>query len=57
MRRSRRVIARETALAPAAPSHPALPPAAAEIDEVIREYAQAGVRHIVALRGDPVTGV
>jgi len=28
-----------------------------EIDEVIRGYHAAGVRHIVALRGDPVGGV
>ena len=29
----------------------------AEVDAVIAAYAQAGVRHIVALRGDPVGGV
>src|SRR5512136_1268766 len=29
----------------------------AEVDEVIRAYWQAGVRHIVALRGDPADGV
>jgi len=28
-----------------------------EVNEVIRSYAAAGVRHIVALRGDPVAGV
>ena len=28
-----------------------------EVDEVVRSYAAAGVRHIVALRGDPVAGV
>jgi methylenetetrahydrofolate reductase (NADPH) len=28
-----------------------------EVDAVIEAYAQAGVRHIVALRGDPVGGV
>ncbi len=28
----------------------------AEIDDVIRDYWKAGVRHIVALRGDPQTG-
>jgi methylenetetrahydrofolate reductase (NADPH) len=28
-----------------------------EIDDVIRGYREAGVRHIVALRGDPVGGV
>ncbi len=49
-------IARETALAPAA-HLTCVAASRAEIDEVIREYAQAGVRHIVALRGDPVTGV
>ena len=29
----------------------------AEIDEVIEAYADAGVRHIVALRGDPPAGI
>ena len=29
----------------------------AEVDEVARDYWQAGVRHIVALRGDPSAGV
>jgi len=29
----------------------------AEVDAVIRAYAQAGVRHIVALRGDPPGGI
>jgi methylenetetrahydrofolate reductase (NADPH) len=28
-----------------------------EVDDVIRSYAAAGVRHIVALRGDPVAGI
>lgn len=28
-----------------------------EVDEVIREYWEAGVRHIVALRGDPPSGM
>ena len=28
-----------------------------EVNVVIRGYAEAGVRHIVALRGDPVSGV
>ncbi|MEQ8747787.1 methylenetetrahydrofolate reductase [NAD(P)H] [Pyruvatibacter sp.] len=28
-----------------------------EIDDVIREYWEAGVRHIVALRGDPPSGI
>ncbi|WP_417485309.1 methylenetetrahydrofolate reductase [NAD(P)H] [Maricaulis salignorans] len=44
----------------------AIPPAAhltcvsatrAEVDEVIRDYRDAGVRHIVALRGDPPEGI
>jgi methylenetetrahydrofolate reductase (NADPH) len=29
----------------------------AEVDDVVRNYVAAGVRHIVALRGDPVGGV
>lgn len=29
----------------------------AETDEIIRDYWDMGVRHIVALRGDPVTGL
>src|SRR3954454_24606150 len=28
-----------------------------EVNEVVRSYWDAGVRHIVALRGDPVAGV
>jgi methylenetetrahydrofolate reductase (NADPH) len=28
-----------------------------EIDDVVRSYWEAGVRHVVALRGDPVTGI
>src|SRR5437762_6094838 len=28
-----------------------------EIDTVIRNYCAAGVRHIVALRGDPISGI
>jgi len=28
-----------------------------EVDDVVRAYAEAGVRHIVALRGDPLGGV
>src|SRR5215204_1375285 len=28
-----------------------------EIDEIIRAYCEAGVRHIVALRGDPIGGI
>ena len=29
----------------------------AEVDDVVRAYAAAGVRHIVALRGDPIGGI
>ncbi|MEL6292347.1 MAG: methylenetetrahydrofolate reductase [NAD(P)H] [Pseudomonadota bacterium] len=29
----------------------------AEVDEIVRDYWHAGVRHIVALRGDPPAGV
>jgi methylenetetrahydrofolate reductase (NADPH) len=29
----------------------------AEVDQVVRDYCAAGVRHIVALRGDPAGGV
>jgi methylenetetrahydrofolate reductase (NADPH) len=51
----KRIIA-ETALAPAA--HLTCVAAdRAEIDGVARSYVEAGVRHIVALRGDPVGGV
>jgi methylenetetrahydrofolate reductase (NADPH) len=51
----RRVIA-ETALTPAA--HLTCVAATREqIDSVIRDYWEAGVRHIVALRGDPLGGI
>ena len=51
----KRIIA-ETELAPAA--HLTCVAAdRAEVDHVIRSYVAAGVRHIVALRGDPVGGV
>jgi methylenetetrahydrofolate reductase (NADH) len=51
----KRIIA-ETPLAPAA--HLTCVAAdRAEVDAVIRSYVAAGVRHIVALRGDPVGGV
>jgi len=51
----KRIIA-ETPLAPAA--HLTCVAAdRAEVDGVIRSYVAAGVRHIVALRGDPVGGV
>jgi methylenetetrahydrofolate reductase (NADPH) len=49
-------LARETTLRPAA--HLTCVDASRdEIDEVVRDYAAVGVRHIVALRGDPKTGV
>jgi methylenetetrahydrofolate reductase (NADPH) len=49
-------LTRETALKPAA--HLTCVNASRdEIDAVIRDYAAAGVRHIVALRGDPPAGV
>src|ERR1700731_1781629 len=51
----KRIIA-ETPLAPAA--HLTCVAAdRAEVDGVIRSYVTAGVRHIVALRGDPIGGV
>jgi methylenetetrahydrofolate reductase (NADPH) len=51
----RRILA-ETALTPAA--HLTCVAATREqVDEVIRGYRAAGVRHIVALRGDPAGGV
>jgi methylenetetrahydrofolate reductase (NADPH) len=43
---------RETTLTPAA-HLTCVEASRAEVDEVIREYWAAGVRHIVALRGDP----
>ena len=48
-------IARETTLKPAA-HLTCVGAARAEVDEVIRDYCRAGVRHIVALRGDPPAG-
>jgi methylenetetrahydrofolate reductase (NADPH) len=51
----RRILA-ETALTPAA-HLTCVAAARAEIDDVIRAYQAAGVRHIVALRGDPTGGV
>ncbi|MGF1650964.1 MAG: methylenetetrahydrofolate reductase [NAD(P)H] [Hyphomicrobiaceae bacterium] len=49
-------IVRETNLAPAA--HLTCVGATRdEVDDVVRGYWQAGVRHIVALRGDPPAGV
>jgi methylenetetrahydrofolate reductase (NADPH) len=49
-------LVRETALKPAA--HLTCVAATRdEVDEVVRAYGEAGVRHIVALRGDPIGGV
>lgn len=48
-------LARETALTPAA-HLTCVGATRAEVDEVAREYWAAGVRHIVALRGDPPAG-
>jgi methylenetetrahydrofolate reductase (NADPH) len=50
----KRILA-ETMLTPAA-HLTCVAATCAEIDAVIGAYAQAGVRHIVALRGDPVGG-
>lgn len=51
----KRILA-ETALTPAA-HLTCVAATRAEIDDVIRNYCAAGVRHIVALRGDPVGGI
>jgi methylenetetrahydrofolate reductase (NADPH) len=51
----RRII-NETRLAPAA-HLTCVAASRPEVDEVIRSYAASGVRHIVALRGDPPGGV
>jgi methylenetetrahydrofolate reductase (NADPH) len=51
-----RRILEETALTPAA-HLTCVAATRAEIDGVIRGYWEAGVRHIVALRGDPAGGV
>lgn len=48
-------IIRETSLKPAA-HLTCVAATRAEVDEVLREYWDAGVRHIVALRGDPPGG-
>jgi|SRR5579872_3207724 len=50
--RTVRRILQETALIPAA-HLTCVAASRAEVDEVIRDYWDAGVRHIVALRGDP----
>ena len=49
-------IVEETALVPAA-HLTCVAATRAEVDAVIRSYGEAGVRHIVALRGDPLGGV
>jgi methylenetetrahydrofolate reductase (NADH) len=51
----KRILA-ETALVPAA-HLTCVAATCEEIDEVIRNYCAAGVRHIVALRGDPIGGI
>jgi methylenetetrahydrofolate reductase (NADPH) len=48
-------IVKETSLHPAA-HLTCVQATKAEVDEVIRDYWSAGVRHIVALRGDPPSG-
>ncbi|MGE0743220.1 MAG: methylenetetrahydrofolate reductase [NAD(P)H] [Hyphomonadaceae bacterium] len=57
--RTHRTVARiveETTLKPAA-HLTCVGAARAEIDDVLRDYWRAGVRHVVALRGDPPAGV
>ncbi len=49
-------IVKETSLKPAA-HLTCVAATRAEIDDIIRAYYEAGVRHIVALRGDPPEGV
>lgn len=51
-----RRIVNETDVAPAA-HLTCVEATRAQVDEVIRNYHAAGVRHIVALRGDPTAGV
>ncbi len=48
-------VVRETMVAPAA-HLTCVQATRAEVDEVARAYWQAGVRHVVALRGDPPAG-
>jgi methylenetetrahydrofolate reductase (NADPH) len=57
--RTHRTVARivkDTALKPAA-HLTCVAATRAQVDEVLREYWAAGVRHIVALRGDPPGGI
>lgn len=48
-------IVNETALTPAA-HLTCVAASREEVDEIVRNYHDAGVRHIVALRGDPISG-
>src|ERR1700761_6030426 len=48
-------IVQETALVPAAPLTCVGSPRT-EVDEVVRQYRDAGVRHVVSLRGHPPAG-
>src|ERR1700760_1814065 len=49
-------LTREPELLPAA-HLPCAGPSRGEIDEIVDRYHEVGVRHIVALRGDPATGI
>jgi methylenetetrahydrofolate reductase (NADPH) len=49
-------LLKETALIPAA-HLTCVGAARGEVDDVVAHYHEAGVRHIVALRGDPATGI
>ena len=49
-------IVKETALKPAA-HLTCVNATREEVDQVVRDYAAAGIKHIVALRGDPPAGV
>ncbi|QFU17145.1 methylenetetrahydrofolate reductase [NAD(P)H] [Microvirga thermotolerans] len=49
-------LVRETRLKPAA-HLTCVAASKAEVDSVVRSYWEAGVRHVVALRGDPVGGL
>jgi methylenetetrahydrofolate reductase (NADPH) len=49
-------LVRETPLRPAA-HLTCVAATKAEVDEVVRSYWDAGVRHVVALRGDPLAGL
>src|ERR1700745_1174660 len=42
---------------PPAPPPPCGGASRSEIDEIVDRYHEVGVRHIVALRGDPATGI